>query len=127
MKALKFILIVTVFLLINGCSSLSLFTSQYGNTRSVLAELSDYDINNGFITIETLGNGCTFYSDFKVVMVDRAENALGVVKIQDDQCRMSPRHVSLQYSFKHLGLDMSRKILVSNVITQNQTDELAAK
>jgi len=92
-----------------------------------LAELSDYQINGGFISFKTVGRGCTFYNNFKVVVRSKKNNSLGIVNLHQDKCRMEPRYVSLQYSFKHLGLDLSKAVHVENAIGQNKVSDVAVK
>lgn len=98
-----------------GCASISpnIQTSLPPSSTDV-AVLSDYELKNGFITIRTIGNGCTFFDSFRVEVEDLADNELKVVRTRPDNCAMKKRTVSLQYSFKHLGLDLEKQIKVSN-------------
>ena len=83
------------------------------------AVLTDYDVKNGFITIQAVGYGCTFFDSFKVKVSDRENNELKVVRTRPDECGMKPRNVSLQYSFKHLGLDLNKSIQVKNTVLES--------
>jgi hypothetical protein len=122
----KLFLIVTVSL-ITACSNMSLYSSEASSSDMPLAELTEYQVKGNFINFSTMGRGCTFYNNFKVVVVDKKSNSLGVVETHADICRMEPRDVSLQYSFKHLGLDMNKAVHVENSIRQNQANDIVAK
>ncbi len=112
---------------LTGCSSLS-FLSDSENQHKVeeVAILTDYQLDDGFITIQAVGYGCTFFNSFKVEVADIKQNTLEVVRTQPDQCRMKPRNVSLQYSFKHLGLDLNRSVQVKNPVSISKSSNTAA-
>ena len=113
--------------LVSACSNLSYLSSGVNISDAPLAELTDYQVEGNFINFKTVGRGCTFYNSFKVVVIDKENNSLGVVNTHADECRMEPRFVTLQYSFKHLGLDMNKAVHVENSIRQNQVSDVAAK
>ncbi|MCW8880156.1 MAG: hypothetical protein OQK51_24125 [Kangiellaceae bacterium] len=112
-----------VFLLstavLGGCAGTSHVTSDNMSLKSdETAVLTDYDVKNGFITIQAVGYGCTFFDSFKVKVSDRENNELKVVRTRPDECGMKPRNISLQYSFKHLGLDLNKSIQVKNPVLE---------
>ena len=103
--------------LLTACSSQSIYTSNLQQDRNeLLATLNSYQIDNGFITIETTGYGCTFFNSFKVEVAEGIDNGLTVLQVNPDKCGMKPRPVSLQYSFRHLGLDLEKTVLVTNPV-----------
>lgn len=117
---MKYVFLVTLLLtcsLLSACSSQSVYTANLKQDhQAFLATLNSYRIDNGFITFETTGYGCTFFNSFKIEVAENADNGLKVVQVNPDKCGMKPRPVSLQYSFKHLGLDLDKKIQVTNPI-----------
>ncbi|TQV75121.1 hypothetical protein FLL45_09290 [Aliikangiella marina] len=124
MKNLFVVTLLSTCSLLSACSSLSIYDSNLQQDHSTfLATLNSYQIDNGFITIETTGYGCTFFNSFEVQVADNIENGLKVVQVNPDKCGMKPRPVSLQYSFKHLGLDLDKKIAVTNPI-ESSSDTL---
>ena len=113
-----------VFLLstavLGGCASTSqVITDSLSLNSDETAVLTDYDVKNGFITIHAVGYGCTFFDSFKVKVSDRENNELKVVRTRPDECGMKPRNVSLQYSFKHLGLDLNKSVQVKNTVIES--------
>lgn len=108
-------ILVIAFFLVN-CSSNSYFAanSQLQSPEKRLAVLTGYQINRGFITIQTVSYGCTFFDSFKVDTVAGKSNSIKVWQVKPDNCGMSPHLVSLQYSFKHLGIDLDQQIYVAN-------------
>lgn len=112
---LGFCIIATIFLV--GCSSVPfLGQSSEDIVNEEIAVLTDYQLKDGFITIQAVGYGCTFFSSFKVEVADNTDNGLEVIRTRPDNCRMKARNVSLQYSFKHLGLDLNKHVEVTNPI-----------
>jgi len=98
--------------------------SQDVNKSNDIAVLTDYELKDGFITIQAVGYGCTFFNSFKVEKADHQDNSLEVVRTKPDNCGMKPRNVSLQYSFKHLGLDMDKNIQVINPVNMGASEPL---
>lgn len=117
MNLIKLGLCTTASFWLAGCSLLP-FNDQSAEkgVGEEIAVLTDYQLKDGFITIKAVGYGCTFFNSFKVEVADRSENALEVIRTRPDNCRMKPRNVSLQYSFKHLGLDLTKQVEVTNPI-----------
>lgn len=127
MRHLKLILGLFTLVVMTGCSSLQSFASlNDSEDKAEAAVLTDYQLSNGFITIQAVGYGCTFFDSFKVAVADKSSNSLEVVRTRPDNCRMKPRNVSLQYSYKHLGLDLDRNIHVKNTVSISTTSNTAA-
>jgi hypothetical protein len=125
MNVLKSSLIVAFLLAVSGCSNMPWAALSEDDQQSKdVAVLTDYKLDNGFITIEAVGYGCTFFNSFAVELADRESNALEVVRIHPDNCGMKPRNVSLQYSFKHLGLDLDKTVRVKNPINDKGLESL---
>jgi len=116
MNKLFLILVVTILLSVSGCTGLK---SQTSSSRAAVEVLTDYHVEDGFIVIKARSNGCTFFNSFEVKVANDAENSLQIVRTKPDQCRMKPRTVSLQYSIKHLGLDLNREIKVTNPVARD--------
>lgn len=107
-------------LLLSACSSMPFNSKVNILEEEEMAVLTDYELKNGFITIKAVGNGCTFFDSFRVEVADKADNAIKVVRTRPDECNMSSRNVSLQYSFKHLGLDLDKKVQVNNPVQSEE-------
>lgn len=90
-------------------------------SSSEVVTLADYSLNNGFITIKTTSYGCTFINSYEVALASKRDNAIEVLQTQPDVCGMKPRSVSLQYSYKHLGLDMDKSVQVKNPVRSHQS------
>ena len=109
------LLFVSCFLL--GCqTSDTQERTAYQPSDAHLAKLTDYKLGDGFITIRAIGFGCTFFNSFKLQATQDGLNKLEVVRTQEDKCGMKPRNVSLQYSYKHLGLDLNKPVEVVNPV-----------
>ena len=118
MNRLKYLGCIAAATGMMGCSNLPMtLTSDDKNHSEVIAVLTDYELDDGFITIQAVGYGCTFINSFKLAVADVSDNSLEVIRTRPDKCRMKPRNVSLQYSYKHLGLDLNRQISVRNPVT----------
>jgi len=121
---LKFLLAVLMLVLVAGCSH----TMKSNNeSEAVLAVLSDYRVNNGFITIDILSKGCTFYNSFKVQASEVSSNMLEVVRVNTDKCSMKPRKVALTYSFRHTGIALDKKVHVRNQLNRPSDGNILAK
>ncbi|MET1255747.1 hypothetical protein [Aliikangiella maris] len=130
MGVLKVSLFMLTSVSLAGCSNLP-FVSEVSLNDSEsedheVAVLTDYQVKDGFITIQAVGYGCTFFNSFSVEVADKQSNALEIVRLQPDQCRMKPRNVSLQYSFKHLGLDLNKNVKVVNPVSITSNANTAA-
>jgi hypothetical protein len=113
-------------LILAAVSSLIMISSfsvtAYGRTMAnnevkanmVMADLVDYELDNGFMTIKVLTAGCTGVNSFKVIADTSEENALRVMRVKRDQCGMKLRPIELQYSIRHLGLDSNQSINILN-------------
>lgn len=115
-------LLTTLF--IGGCSNLATTNFQ---SESQLAKLTSYQLDNGFIEIETIGYGCTFQHDFKVEAVNDSDNTIEIIRTRPDNCKMAPRNVALSYSFKHLDLDSTKPIKVLNQVNNPAQVNFAAR
>ena len=125
MNIFKLSVIIALVFGILGCTSMPWSGSMEAEeTLSDVAVLTDYQLDNGFITIQAVGYGCTFFNSFKVEVANKNENALEVLRTQPDNCGMKPRNVSLQYSYKHLGLDLERDIKVKNPVDDSGLETL---
>ena len=117
MSKVKLSVMLSVFVILAGCNSLPMVTqSNDKGGENKVAVLTDYELNDGFITIQAVGYGCTFFNSFKVEVANKNENSLEVIRTRPDNCGMKPRNVSLQYSFKHLGLDLNKNVQVKNQV-----------
>ena len=99
---------------LSGCSSNTVLA--FSEKNGEMAVLTDYKIQGAFITIKVKSNGCTYYNSFKVELASEEDNAIKVVVVKPDECSMKERVVSLQYSFKHLGLDLDKAVQLKNSI-----------
>lgn len=103
--------------LITGCSSLGFsHEDKQKHQPEVLADLVSYELQDGYIQITALSRGCTFINSFEVQVNDSKENELKVVRVRPDLCQMKTRRVALQYSYKHLGLDLDENVTVINEV-----------
>jgi len=115
--------LLCVFLIL--CSVTSVNASWMGDsnksTKPILAHLVSYELVKGFMTIRVLSSGCTGVHSFKVVADSKIDNRVKVLRLRPDNCRMKERPIELQYSIRHLGLDISRTI---NVLNNSGTNDL---
>lgn len=118
MKYKRFFSLLVLALLssMNSSCSNTPFNSNMGGTSETMAVLTGYQLSDGFVTIQTIGYGCTFFDSFKVVAHHERPNSLVIQQIKPDECNMGAHMVSLQYSFKHLDLDLDKQIKVVNPI-----------
>jgi len=79
-----------------------------------LAHIVSYELDKGFMTIKVLTSGCTGVHSFKVVADSKAANRVKVLRVKQDKCRLTTRPIELQYSIRHLGLDINRLVSVLN-------------
>lgn len=117
-KSVKLICVGLVGI-ISGCASfwgVEQGTSE--NQGEALAKLVSYELNDGYIEITAMSNGCTFVNSFEVQVNELGENQLKVVRVKPDLCRMKQRKVALQYSYKHLGLNFKEDITVVNDVVR---------
>jgi len=119
MKPVNSVVASILIVLLSACASspLSLSEDNQSELRGELAILSDYKLNDGFIEIQAVGYGCTFFNSFEVAVANKQDNVMAVIRTRPDECGMKPRNVSLQYSIKHLGLNLNKQINVKNRLT----------
>jgi len=89
--------------------------SDVNETDMALANLVDYKLQNGYMRIKVLTAGCTGVTSFKVVADSSSENSLKVLRVKPDECGMKLRPIELQYSIRHLGLDINQTINIVNI------------
>ena len=105
--------------LVVGCTKPAYIS---GNTQSVAkpAELISYKLDERYIYIDVVSRGCTMISSFELRLVSAKANSFEVVRKKPDECRMKPIKMSLNYPFRHLGLDLKRPITVENHVEETQ-------
>ncbi len=108
-----------------GCSHLS--QTNVKNEQSKSAVITDYQINQDSIAFSTIGYGCTFYNDFKIVNTKNVKNELEIIRLRSDTCSMKPRNVTLMYSIRHLELDLDREINLRNSISKYITNTIVSR
>lgn len=118
MKAKKY-LIISTLLFLASCSNTS-FLSGSHSTQENSASLISYTIEEDYIHFDVVSHGCTMMTSFELRLVSEKENSLEVVRVRPDFCRIKPIKMSLNYSFRHLGLDLNRPINLVNSIDSNQ-------
>lgn len=118
---------IFIFAMISSLAACSNYRVQDQMPVESLAEITQYHLSDGFITFSTIGYGCTFYNNFKIKTSDLRSNTLEVVKILPDNCNMTPRDISLVYSFRHLGLDFENEIHVKNLMPAPPLTDLTVK
>jgi len=119
MRNFKLVNFAMLSMFLTACSSVP-FTSEVELfEREEMAVLTDYELKDGFITIKAVGHGCTFFDSFRVEVADKTDNSIKVVRTRPDECGMNTRNVSLQYSFKHLGLDLEKEVQVNNPVNKH--------
>ena len=116
MKAILICISCIIFLV--GCTQLPVNQSH---ADLQLAELTDYELKDGFIVIKTVSNGCTFFDSFKVKVADQKRNAMKVVTVKSDECSMKPHLVALQYSYRHLPIDENKEIRLINKTKKHES------
>lgn len=87
--------------------------------RGSPASLVSYSLDDRYITIDVVSHGCTVKTNFQLRLVSLKENSFEVVKTKHDLCRMAPLKMSLNYPFRHLGIDLSRPIQVTNPVSRS--------
>ena len=123
---LKSLLVAVLGLSLCACqSSQSIKNDAAPEHFSAEVKLTDVEAKNGHLYIGVLSNGCTFINSFKVAVEDASENSIRVIRVKPDLCRMKQREVNLQYSYKHLGLDLKMPVLVVNPIQGMSSIQLA--
>jgi len=90
-----------------------------------LAHIVSYELDKGFMTIRVLTSGCTGVHSFKVVADSKAANRVKVLRVKQDKCRLTTRPIELQYSIRHLGLDINRVVSVLNLSSSENSGEIS--
>ena len=106
--------IIISSIIFTGCTSINSSNGYQSSSYRERAKLINYSIDERFIHIEVLSYGCTFITSFELELVDRKNNALQVIRKKPDNCKVKPIKVSLNYAFRHLGLDISRPVKLVN-------------
>jgi hypothetical protein len=123
MNFTKVVLVLLFSSFIIGCSH----QQAVVNYNEKLATITEYEIKSGFIFFETIGYGCTFYNNYKVVKASNDLNQIEVIQLVSDNCQMTPRGISLTYSFKHLNLDLEKEVTVKNMPTITDFSKMVSK
>ncbi len=108
---------------LTACSSFQIRSNHHDTKaeKHEVATLMDYEIDDGFIKISTIGHGCTFVNSFKVELVNKDDNSIRVINTQPDNCEMGNHNLLLQYSITHLDIDLEKSIKVDNIISNRYT------
>jgi hypothetical protein len=109
-----------VFLTILGCIALTACSAMNPDTarQSMLykehVKLVSYHFDDRFVHIGVISTGCTFITSFELLLVDKKSNSIEVIRKKPDNCRVKPIKISLNYAFRHLGVDTSRPVKLVN-------------
>ncbi len=116
MKRLILSMVFSVFMIPSANADRTRISEEFNaNSNGVkLAHLVDYEVVDGYMTIKVLTAGCTGINSFKVVADNHKANSLKVLRIKRDECGMKLRPIKLQYSIRHLGLDINQSISLIN-------------
>lgn len=115
----KHYLVLATLIFLASCSKTQFLSSELSpseNTTSLLA----YTIEKDYIHFDVVSHGCTMMTSFELRLVSEKDNSFAVVRVRPDFCRIKPIKMSLNYSFKHLGLDLNRPIYLTNPVNTNQ-------
>jgi len=121
MKNIKLALLLLCSLL-SACAGINREILKDNQFEPELAHLTGFNVNDGFLSIDVLSFGCTFKTSFQLELVSKKENSLKVLRTKPDECMMGKRKVSLNYSYRYLGLDHSKPLMV---IYQMADEEIA--
>jgi len=102
-----------------SCSIANKLTGEI-KPPSVQAKLISYSLDDRYIYIDVVSHGCTMTTSFELRLVSEQQNSFEVIRKRQDHCRMKPMKMSLNYPFRHLGLDLSRPVNVVNPIDGEQ-------
>ncbi|MBV1908088.1 MAG: hypothetical protein KUG78_02140 [Kangiellaceae bacterium] len=115
---IKCILILSVMSLLSGCSIATLQSSQ-SLIKESQAQLISYSLDERYVYIDVVSHGCTMMNSFELRLVSEQANSFEIIRKKPDSCRVKPIRMSLNYPFRHLGLDTNRPItLVNNISIQ---------
>jgi len=113
MKYLK-ILTVLVSFALTACAGLNTRLQTNSTVSATPAKLLTYSIDEKFVHIDVISNGCTLITSFELMLVDKTNNSIQVMRKKPDTCIVKPIKVSLDYAYRHLGIDDSRPIQIVN-------------
>lgn len=117
MIKLKLFLGCFSLILVVGCSKPSALISD--NQLVVKpAKLISYKLDERYIYIDVVSRGCTMMSSFELRLISAKDNSIEVVRKKPDECRMKPIKMSLNYPFRHLGIDPKRPVKVNNRVDE---------
>jgi len=114
------ILIVLASLLVTACSGLSTGRLAESSSHRSPAKLLSYSIDERFVHIDVISNGCTLISSFELLLVDKNTNSIQVIRRKPDTCIVKPIRISLDYSYRHLGIDPSHPVSIVNPILMSE-------
>jgi len=117
------VIILSVSLALSACSGLSSRLQKEANNSSAPAKLLNYSIDEKFIHIDVMSNGCTLMTSFELLLVDRNTNSIQVMRKKPDTCIVKPIKVSLDYPYRHLGVDDAKPVRLVNPLF---TDSVAS-
>ncbi len=120
---IKQIFLIMSCTLLTACLAANLGKNKLSNQYQKQAKLINYTFDDRFVHIEVLSYGCTFITSFELVLVDKVNNSIEVIRKKPDNCKVAPIKISLDYTFRHLGVDSSRPI---NIVNPLITRELAS-
>jgi len=122
MKNRLFLMIISC-IVFTGCTSIKSNNGYLSNSQRELAKLVSYSFDERFVHIQVLSYGCTLITSFELELVDKENNSLQVIRKKPDNCKVKPIKVSLNYAYRHLGVDSSRPI---NIVNPIFSEELAS-
>jgi len=99
-----------------ACSGINALVSTKNNSQGEPAELVNYTVDERFVHIDVISNGCTLMTSFELLLVDKKTNSIQVMRKKPDSCNAKPIRVSLGYTYLHLGVDESRPVNLVNPI-----------
>jgi len=108
------VIILSVSLFLSACSGLGSKLQNEANNSSAPAKLLNYSIDEKFVHIDVMSNGCTLMTSFELLLVDKRTNSIEVMRKKPDTCIVKPIKVSLGYPYRHLGVDDSKPIRLVN-------------
>lgn len=109
---------ILIVILLSGCSSVN---SKFlrASEQQKQAVLTRYRIDQHFVYIDVVSHGCTFMNSFKLFLVSKEDNSIRVIRTKPDNCQVKPYKISLNYSYRHLGIDANRPVNMLNQVFGN--------
>jgi hypothetical protein len=115
MNLVKSAFTISVILSLAACQSSSYFIGdEKSDDATKLAVVTSYASDGGHVYFTTVSNGCTFIDSFKLEVDHAGQNRIKIIQVKPDLCRMEKRTISLQYSYKHLGLNPQQAVVLAN-------------